>query len=133
MKVEDEYLDVLQNIEFGITRVFRADGSLLDLDVKDAVAALMRHYRAEQEQRRPPDVRLSAQAQRVFDSVLPICEWRMGRKSPSAPEELGPGPTVPNTLDEINLCMKRIRKSIEFWNESNGRQGYVSFVAQYIA
>jgi hypothetical protein len=25
MKVEDEYLDVLQNIEFGIIRVFRAD------------------------------------------------------------------------------------------------------------
>src|ERR1017187_8641657 len=35
MKVEDEYLDVLQNIEFAIMRVFRADRSLLDLDAKD--------------------------------------------------------------------------------------------------
>src|ERR1017187_9071566 len=53
MKVEDEYLDVLQNIEFAIMRVFRADRSLLDLDAKDAVAALIRHYRAEQEQGAP--------------------------------------------------------------------------------
>lgn len=78
MKVEDEYLDVLQNIEFGIIAAFRADPSLLDLDAKDAVAALIRHYRAEHEQHSPPDVRLGDKAQRVFDSVLPICEWGVG-------------------------------------------------------
>ena len=39
MKVEDEYLDVLQNIEFGIIGVFRADRSLLDLDAKDVPRA----------------------------------------------------------------------------------------------
>lgn len=132
MKVEDEYLDVLQNIEFGIIRVFRADRSLLDLDAKDAVAALIRHYRAEQEQRSPPDVRLGAQAQRICDSVLPICEWRMGRKGASVPAELGASPAVPNTLDDISTCLRRIQKSIDFWNKRNGRQGYLSFVAPYV-
>ena len=62
MKLEDEYLDVLQNIEFGIISAFRADRSLLDLDAKDTVAGLIRHYRAEQEQRSSPDVRLGVQA-----------------------------------------------------------------------
>jgi hypothetical protein len=133
MKVEEQYLDALQNIESGIMRVFRADPSILDLDAKDAVAALMRHYRAEQEQRTPPDMRLGGQAQRIFDSVLPICEWRMGRNGASAPAELGPAPAHPNTLDDIGICLNHIRKSIDFWNKRNGRQGYLYFVAQYVA
>jgi len=132
MKVEDEFTDVLHNIEFGIMQVFRADRSLLDLDAKDAVAALIRHYRAEQEQRTPPEVRLGEKAQRIFDSVLPFCEWRLGREGPSLPPELGPGPKVPNTLDEIDACLRRIQKSIDLWNKRNGRQGYLSFVAQYV-
>jgi hypothetical protein len=132
MKVEDEYLDVLQNIEFGIIGVFRADRSLLDLDAKDAVAALIRHYRAEQEQRNPPPTRLGDKAQRIFDSVRPICEWRLGREGPLLPPEMGPVPDVPNTVDEIVICLKHIQKSIDFWNKSNGRQGYLSFVAQYV-
>src|SRR5208337_3164942 len=106
MKVEDEYLDVLQNMEFGIIRVFRADRSLLDLDAKDAVAALIRHYRAEQEQRNPPPARLGDKAQRIFDCVLPICEWRMGRKGPLVPAELGSPPADPNTLEDIGACLR---------------------------
>jgi hypothetical protein len=133
MKVEEQYLEVLQNIEFGIMQVFRADPSMLDLDAKDAVAALMRHYRAEEERRTPPDTRLGGQAQRVFDRVLPICEWRMGRDGPSAPAELGPVPANPNTLDEIGICLNHIRKSIDFWNKRNGRQGYLNFVADFVA
>jgi len=132
MKVEDEYLEVLQNIEFGIIRVFRADPSLLDLDAKDAVAALIRHYRAEQERHSPPDVRLGDKAQRIFDSVLPICEWRLGREGPMVPVDLGFPPAVPNTLEDIGTCLRRIQKSIDFWNKRNGRQGYVSFVAPYV-
>jgi hypothetical protein len=132
MKVEDEYLDLLQNIEFSIIRVYRADGSLLDLDARDAVAALVRHYRAEQEHRNPPPIPLGDKAQRVFDSVLPICEWRLGREGPVLPAELGPTPAVPNTLDEIGACLKRIQKSIDLWNKRNGRQGYLSFVAAYL-
>lgn len=129
MKVEDEYLDVLQNIEFGIISVFRDDSSLLDLDARDAVAALIRHYRAEQEQRSPPPTRLGDKAQRVFAGVQPICEWRLGREAPLLPAELGPAPAVPNTLEDIGACLKRIQKSIDFWNKRNGRQGYLSFVA----
>jgi hypothetical protein len=132
MKVEDEYLDVLQNIEFGIIRAFRDDGSLLDLDAKDAVAALIRYYRAEQEQRKPPPARLGDKAQRIFASVLPICEWRLGREAPLLPAELGPAPAVPNTLEDIGTCLRRIQKSIDFWNKRNGRQGYLSFVAPYV-
>jgi hypothetical protein len=48
-EIDEEKLDVLQNIEFGIVEVYRADKSLLDFDVKDAMDALVRHYHTEKE------------------------------------------------------------------------------------
>ena len=47
MRVEDEHLDVLQSIEFAVVSEFRKDGAILDLNVLDAVSALVRHYEAE--------------------------------------------------------------------------------------
>jgi hypothetical protein len=41
-ELDEDNLDVLQNIEFGIIQVYRADKSLLDFDVKDALDALVR-------------------------------------------------------------------------------------------
>jgi len=77
----EKRLDVLQNIEFGIVEAYRADASLLDIDVKDAIDALTRHYHAVEEQRTPPAMRLGDRAERVFQSVQTICEWRLGRAS----------------------------------------------------
>src|ERR1019366_6085708 len=80
-KFGEKNLDVLQNIEFGIVEVYRADRSLLDADVKDAIDALVRHYHAEEEQRTPPTMTLAERADRVFLSVQKVCEWRLGRSS----------------------------------------------------
>lgn len=38
MRVEDEYLDVLQNLEVAIVREFRKDPRTLDLDVREAAS-----------------------------------------------------------------------------------------------
>ncbi len=95
----EKNLDVLQNIELRIIDVYRADPSLLDLDVKDAMDSLVRHYRAEEEQRSPPALQLHVRAQRVFSNVH---------------------------------CLKKIQKSVPFWSEEGGSQGYLKFVNQYI-
>jgi hypothetical protein len=93
-EIDEENLDLLQNIEFGIVEVYRADKALLDFDVKDALDALVRHYHAEEEQRRPPVMRLGDRAQRVFSSVEAVYEWRLGRASPldstRLPESVAP-------------------------------------------
>ena len=74
-EIDEEKLDVLQNIEFGIVEVYRADKSLLDFDVKDAMDALVRHYHTEEEQRRPPVMRLGDRAQGYF---LPSSRFASG-------------------------------------------------------
>ena len=128
-ELEEDNLDVLQNIEFGIIQVYRADKSLLDYDVKDALDALVRHYHAEEEQRRPPFMRLGERAQRVFSSVQPVCEWRLGRASPLDSTGL-PESVVP--IAQLVECLRKIQKSVPFWSQRGGRQGYLNFVSPYL-
>ena len=45
-----------------------------------------------------------------------------------APVELD----APLTAAELVLCLKRIRKSINFWNKQGGRQGYLEYVLEYL-
>jgi hypothetical protein len=128
-ELDEKNLDVLQNIEFGIIQVYRADKSLLDFDVKDALDALVRHYHAEEEQRRPPFMRLGDRAQRVFSSVQAFCEWRLGR----APFP-GEGPLLesPKPIDELVACLRKVQKSVPLWSERGGRQGYLNFINPFL-
>jgi hypothetical protein len=123
---DEKNLDVLQNIEFGIILVYRDHPSLLDMDVKDAIDTLVRHYHAEEEQRRPPAPGLSDLAQRVFVSVRSMCEWRLGRST-------GPAtPPSPIPISELVEALRKIQKSIRRWSSVGGRQGYLNFVKQYL-
>lgn len=133
MKVEEKYLDVLQNIESGIVSVYRQDTELLDYEVLDAIQALTRYYRAEEEHLNPPRLRLSERGQRVFDSVKTMCEWRLGREKlvNQNKEQLDVG-IRPITVSEIIVCLKYIHKSVQRWNKQGGRQGYLRFVTQFI-
>ena len=63
-----------------------------------------------------------------------LCEWLLGREAfvdkAGKPMELSPDPV---TLDEIVAYLKRIRKPINRRNRRGGRQGYLTFVEQYVA
>jgi len=125
----EKNLDVLQNIEFGIIEVYRADPSLLDVDAKDAIDALVRHYHAEEEQRTPPPARLGDRAQRVFLNVQGMCEWRLGRSGlPGATAETTSG--IP--VADLGKCLRKIQKSIPRWSGQGGRKGYLDFISQYL-
>jgi hypothetical protein len=128
-KFGEKNLDVLQNIEVGIVEVYRADPSLLDIDVKDAIDALVRRYHAEEERRTPPTMTLGERAELVFRSVQAMCEWRLGRSSfpgETAMPELG----IP--VSELVKCLREIQKSIPRWSRQGGRKGYLDFVSQYL-
>jgi hypothetical protein len=127
---DEKNLDVLQNIEYAIISIYRADPSLLDMDVKDALDTLVRHYRAEEEERRPSAPRLAELAQKVFVSVQGVCEWRLGRPSLSNDEESIPGSPIP--LAELVEALKKIQKSVRRWSSVGGRRGYLNFIGQYL-
>jgi hypothetical protein len=127
--LEEEYLDVLQNIELGIVKTYRADRNMIDADALDAVDALIRHYGAEENGRRPPEHRLAERPVRVFASVKEMCEWRLGRqKLGGVPDE----PEFPIDVPVLVKCLRQIHKSIRRWTEVGGRQGYLNFVSPYV-
>jgi len=62
-----------------------------------------------------------------------MCEWRLGRAAPGDdPRAEGSVAPDPRTVDEILLCPKRIVKSVDRWNREGGRQGYLSFIIQFV-
>lgn len=129
-KFEEEYADVLQNIEFAIVGVYRRTPELIDYEVDAALSGLIARYRAEGDGREPRPVRLDERSQEVYDAVEAMCEWRLGRRSLEAEGAAGAPP--PKTIDEIGACLKRIRKSVRLWTKQGGRQGYLNFVGRYI-
>jgi hypothetical protein len=130
---EDQYLDVLQNIEFSLAQVYRDHADMLDHDARNAIEALARAYQAEARGRTITLPRLNPLAQEAYDLVKAMYEIRLGR-STSFDDNQQPVALegTPLTLDEIVACLKRIRKSIDTWNRQGGQRGYFNFINGFL-
>jgi len=133
MAVEEEYLDVLQNIEFAIVSTYRDHPQMVDGHVMRALDAVIGSYRAEKAGRAPEEFAAAPVEADLYRAIRNVCEWRLGRisvgKSDTTDFELTPEPV---TVDEILLCLKRILKSVNRWNKSGGQRGYLMFIVQYV-
>lgn len=131
--VEEEYADVLQNIESAIVIVYNQDSGLVDRDVLAAIGTLLRAYTRESRSRVVDVVGPSGRARKVFEQCRCICEWRLGR-APLNPSEHSSGDPPPGELSvsEMILCLKRIRKSVRLWHSQAGRQGYLNYVREFL-
>jgi len=133
MAVEEEYQDVLQNIEFAIVSTYHDHPEMMDAHVIRALEAVIGNYRAEMAGRMPEGFSASPLEAELYQAIRDMCEWRLGRIDT---EDLGaspPGPAPePISVDEILLCLKRILKSVNRWNKSGGQRGYLSFIVQYV-
>lgn len=128
--IEEEFLDVLQNIESVIISVYREKDDLLDYDVDKVLNALWMAYRAEKQEKTSATPPFNANAQLVYERVKAMCEWRLGRRKLESEKDGEPFQLTPKplTLDEIMACLKRLRKSISLWTKQGGRQGYLHFI-----
>lgn len=139
---EDHYMDVLQNIEFGIVTVYRQHTEMTDYDAQKTIETLIREYQAESTNRSLPTIAMKPLVQETYDSVKAMCEWRLGRTQIGKEEKKSffkqrskkhTEISIESiTIEEIILCLKRIRKSIEFWNRKGGRQGYLDFISEFV-
>jgi hypothetical protein len=130
-KFEEDYLDVFQNIESAIVSVHQKYADLTDYDVDKALAALIQTYRNEAIGKAavPPSGNLPAL---VYERIATLCEWRLGRSSLNNQKDKTHLITDPISIQEILLCLKRLRKSLETWNKQGGRQGYLNYIAQFL-
>lgn len=133
MNVEEEYIDVLQNIEFAIVSVHQRNRALVDFEVENALNALIAHYQAQATGRAARPIRLNERSQQVYEAMKAMCDWRMGNESIMLSEDGERAPQLPPvSADVIIACLKRIRKSVQHWNKEGGRQGYLTFIGRFI-
>jgi hypothetical protein len=133
VKFEEQYEDVLHNLEFGIVRVYQQHSELVDWDAETALNALIIFYNA-QARGKSAELRVLPKLQNeVANSVQAMCELHLGRgqlrDKNDQPIEFG---VPPKTIEEIIACLKRIRKSVQFWSKEHGRQGYLNFVSNFV-
>jgi len=134
-KLEDEFMDVLQNIEFALVTIYDEDEGMTDYEAEKAINGLIRLYTAEQRKREAPELELSGPAEVAFERVRAMCELRLGReKLQSGDEKKRPFDLnlEPIALNDLIACLKRVRRSIQRWNRDYGRRGYYDFVRQFI-
>jgi len=136
-KVEEKFLDVLQNIEFALVGVDREHEKLTDYGADYALENLIKQYTSELLGRTPPPLpNFPPHEQQAYDSVRAICEWRLGRADAKDASQrradLGEPIALPVALEDMIACLKRIRSSIQLWTKKLGRRGYYEFVKGYV-
>ncbi len=133
MDVEEEYWDVLQNIEKAIISVYKVRQDLLDMEVEEALDGLIRTYSWEGEQRGTAPLQLTGRTREVFDTVRKVCEFQLGRRllELSEQKELMLERKSLNA-GELLLCLRQVRRSIHVWTSVGGRQGYLEYVRKFL-
>jgi hypothetical protein len=132
---EDQYLDVLHNIESALAGAYREYEDMTDFETLNAVNGLIRTYTAQQRRRPEPVLNLNPMEQFAYDAARVACDWRLG--SDAIRLETAEGEPVeleiePLTVGEIIACLKRIRKSAQLWQKEGGRRGYYEFVSRFL-
>ncbi|MDO9303119.1 MAG: hypothetical protein Q7T89_17150 [Anaerolineales bacterium] len=131
--IEDRYFDVLHNIESAIVSVYRVNPDLSDYEVDKALAVLCDSYRAGEQVKPYLLPAMNKNTDAVYAVTQRICDWRLGRDVKFETESGKSLPEVPPiSVDEILVCLKRIRKSVAKWSKRGGRQGYLFFIADFI-
>ena len=123
----EDYQDVLQNIESAVVQVWKQNPAMTNYVVMAAYDAAINYYRALASQQTPKPVNLTGLDAKVFSGVKEMCEWRSGRAPGPVPGELAPIP-----LEDLVACLRKLRKSVDFWTKQGGRQGYMKYIEQYV-
>jgi hypothetical protein len=133
MRVEEEYADILQNIESAIVAVYESNPDLTDRDVVAAIESLQRDYEKEKRKRAGLTPAPSGRAGTVHERCRRICEWHLGRQPLNREKGVSEG-LLPRevTIPELLRILKRLRKSIRLWHKQGGRQGYLRYIRKFI-
>jgi hypothetical protein len=131
MKAEDANQDVLQNIECVIADLYKSDRSLSDYNVMSALEALIDSYIVEIKGYTTKTHKLSPPEQTLCEKIKEVCEWRLGRGSLELATEKSLIEAGDKTVEVIIRCIRKILKSVKYWNHEGGRQGYLNFIVNF--
>ena len=129
MKWADDKLDLLQNLEFSVVEIWRAHPEMSDYTALRAYEAAFQAYRAEMRGHAPKQPPLSGIDAEAFEAVKAMCEFRLARQPCpiSGVEEI-----PPISLQLLADCLRELMRSVERHTKLDGRQGYLTFIDQFL-
>jgi len=104
---------------------------MTDYAVLRTYEALVRVYAAEVTSRTVQPVDASGVEADLLRNVRAVCEWRLGRQWMPAAQDDAPE-CEPINVPTLVLCLKRLVKSVQKWNKHGGRQGYLTYMTQFV-
>lgn len=131
MRIEEERMDVMQNLEFAVAGVYRRNPAMTDYAVLRTYEALLRAYTAEVTGRPAKPVAAEGVEAELLQQVREMCEWRLGRSAIEVAVDEAPD-GEPLDVPTLILCLKRLVQSVNKWTKRSGRQGYLDFITQFI-
>jgi hypothetical protein len=122
----DEKLDILRNLESSVVQIWRAHPEMSDYVALRAYEAAFQTYRAEMRGHTPKPLGLTGLDGEAWEAVKAICEFRLGRSNPRVEK------IPPISLALLLDCLRELVRSVERHTKVDGRQGYLTFIDQYL-
>ncbi len=125
----------LASIELAIVACFRAQCGLTDHDSEEAINAVLPAYEPTKRDTSGRVARLGPMARDVFNNISAVCRVMSHPEglATEAGEPLANDMRMPPISSEtIGACLKRIRKSVQFWRRDGGLRGYLNFINENI-
>ena len=129
MSSEPKNLETLQSLEIAVVKIWREHREMSDHVAARAYEAAFERYRAEARGHQPKPCTFSGLDREIFEAVQQICEHRLGR-AVLPQSEVKPVAGIP--VSELVECWRELRNSVERHTRISGRQGYLSFISQFV-
>jgi hypothetical protein len=126
MNVTTDAEGVLKTIETAVVNVTRDKPTMTNYAALRAYEAAIKHYHAIARQQQSKPANLTGTDALLYEAVRTACEARLGR--PISAESNAPA----LSHEDLVACLRRLKKSVEFWTEQGGRRGYLDFLTQFV-
>jgi hypothetical protein len=128
MNPTEDHPDVLQNIESVVIDVSRSNSAMTNYTVMRVYDTAIAEYSALARQQPPKPANLTGLDATLFKAVREICEWRLGHAVNRDSDEK----IKPLSVEDLVACLKKLRKSVDFWTRERGRQGYLECIKDFL-
>jgi len=128
MPLTDEFEDVLKHIEQTVIERSKQEPDLNNYNVARAYEAASAHFNALARGQAPKPHSLKGPDAAVYEKVQAACAARLNQP---INERDAKSPLL--TAEDLVACLRRLRKSVEFWTRQGGRRGYLEHVSRFVA
>ena len=133
--VEEEFSDVLFDIESTIVEIYSNNLNLVDRQVLLAIDTLYRFYERNKKNKDGFFPVPTGLAGNIYNQVLHVCESWLGRASYNDADDCNHEvqKRCKLTITEVMRCLKRLRKSMKIWHKQGGNQAYLNYVNEFVS